>query len=237
MPVDRQPELMTLERLERRRGETWQGLWLAPLLTIVAQGFLLIAIADEAVGWLARAAVLAAALGVNLAAAWSVLRAHAREVQYSEAIDAELAATAVGDYADVRAAALARPRRRAPEPAVPAGESPLGTPVEPGAPGLAAEDADREPPAAASAEAGTAASEAEVEDETAVIDPAPAPATSTPPPPAEEPRPEREGWVKRWDRHLVWWAAGETHAKSYMAWVAALGLFILADVAVYLATV
>ena len=111
--MDRQPELLTLQRLERRRGETWQGLWLAPLLTVVGQGFLLIVLADEAVGWLGRAAVLAAALAANLAALWSVLRAHAREVQYSEAIDAELEATADGDYADVRAAALARPRRRA----------------------------------------------------------------------------------------------------------------------------
>ena len=110
MPVDKQPELLTLERLERRRGETWQGLWLAPLLTIVAQGFLLIVLGEEAVGWLARAAVLAAALVANLAAIWSVLRAHAREVQYSEAIDAELAATAVGDYADVRAAEQGRDR-------------------------------------------------------------------------------------------------------------------------------
>src|SRR5882757_9181348 len=114
--VDRQVELLTLERLERRRGETSAGLWLAPLLTIVAQGFLLLVLADEGVGWLARAAVLVAALAANLAAIWSVLRAHAREVQYSEAIDAELAAIAVGDYADIRPAALARPRRRPPEP-------------------------------------------------------------------------------------------------------------------------
>ena len=214
--MDRQPELNTLERLEHRRGETWQGLWLAPLLTIVAQGFLLLVLADEGIGWLGRAAVLAAALGANLAAAWSVLRAHAREVQYSEAIDAELAATAVGDYADVRAAALARPRRRAPEPA-PAAESEAEAVEEP---------AEPEPIAGA----------ADGEDETAVIDPDPTPAPTPPRPPAEEPRQEREGWVARWDRHLVWWAAGETHAKSYMTWVSTLGLFMLADVAVYLAT-
>jgi hypothetical protein len=218
--VDRQPELNTLERLEHRRGETWQGLWLAPLLTIVAQGFLLLVLSDEGIGWLGRAAVLAAALGANLAAAWSVLRAHAREVQYSEAIDAELAVTAVGDYADVRAAALARPRRRAPEP-------PPAAEPEPGAEPIAVA-ADSEPAIAGGADG---------EDETAVIDPDSTPAPTPPPPPAEEPRPEREGWVARWDRHLVWWAAGETHAKSYMAWVGALGLFLLADVAVYLATV
>src|SRR4051812_42275893 len=202
---------MTLQRLESRRGETWQGLWLAPLLTVVGQGFLLLALADESVGWLARAAVLAAALGANLAAAWSVLRAHAREVQYSEAIDAELAATADGDYADVRAAALARPRRRPPTPAVtdldptPVGET-SATPVEDGI------------------EAGPAAETGpEIEAETKVIGDNP-----PPPPRAEEPKLPREGWVARWDRHLVWWAAGETHAKSYMVWVATLGLFILA---------
>jgi len=215
---------MTLQRLESRRGETWQGLWLAPLLTIIGQGFLLLALADENIGWLARAAVLAAALGANLAAAWSVLRAHAREVQYSEAIDAELAATAVGDYADVRAAVLPRPRRRRPEsepaparPAAEKGTEDAGEVLEDPQPAAAGPDGD---------------------DETTVLDPDPTPAPDpSPPPPAAEPRAEHEGWVARWDRHLVWWAAGETHAKSYMAWVAALGLFMLADVAVYLATV
>ena len=214
---------MTLQRLESRRGETWQGLWLAPLLTIIGQGFLLLALADENIGWLARAAVLAAALGANLAAAWSVLRAHAREVQYSEAIDAELAATAVGDYADVRAAALPRPRRRRPEPA------PAHPAAEKGTEDAGEEREEPQPAAAATPDA---------EGETTVLDPDPTPAPDpTPPAPAAEAREEREGWVARWDRHLVWWAAGETHAKSYMAWVAALGLFMLADVAVYLATV
>jgi hypothetical protein len=209
---------MTVQRLECRRGETWQGLWLAPLLTIVAQGFLLIALADETVGWLARAAVLAASLAANLAALWSVLRAHAREVQYSEAIDAELAATADGDYADVRAAALARPSRRRPTPA-------------------AAAVADVDPthvgqtPVTGGEEPATVGPDGE--EETAIIDPDPTP----PPAPAEEPRRPREGWVVRWDRHLTWWAAGETHAKSYMAWSATLLVFMLADIAVYVGTV
>ena len=231
MPVDKQPELLTLERLERRRGETWQGLWLAPLLTIVAQGFLLIVLGEEAVGWLARAAVLAAALVANLAAIWSVLRAHAREVQYSEAIDAELAATAVGDYADVRAAALARPRRRPPTPPTPAltataeGQTPAAPPSK---------DETEAATPTGKTEDKAATPELEGEDETAVLDPGP---TSPPPPPREEPPAPREDWVQRWDRHLVWWAAGETHAKSYMAWVATLAVFMLADVAVYLGTV
>jgi hypothetical protein len=219
--VDRQPELLTLQRLERRRDETWQGLWLAPLLTVVAQGFLLIALADEGVGWLARAAVLTTALGASLAAIWSVLRAHAREVQYSEAIDAELAATAVGDYADVRAAALPRPSRRRPDVAA----------AVRGAEAAGAEQeatTDEEEAAKDGEAAAAAAGESDGEGRTEVLDP-------TPPPPP--PKAEREGWVQRWDRHLVWWAAGESHAKSYMAWVATLLLFMLADVAVFLATV
>lgn len=224
---------MTLQRLESRRDETWQGLWLAPLLTIAGQGFLLLALSDENVGWLARAAVLAAALGANLAATWSVLRAHAREVQYSEAIDAELAATAVGDYADVRAAALPRPRRRSPESALPGQEPVDDTEPAPARPGAERETDD---PAAepVAAEKSPAAAAGDEEGETTVLEPD---SVATPPPPAAEPREEREGWVSRWDRHLVWWAAGETHAESYMAWVAALGIFMLADVAVYLATV
>src|SRR5690606_16063189 len=99
----------------------------------------------------------------NLAAAWSVLRAHAREVQYSEAIDAELAATAEGDYADVRAAALPRPRRRRPEPASARPAAETG-----GKDGEGSEGGDREG-AASPADAG------EEEDATAVLasDPAP----------------------------------------------------------------
>jgi hypothetical protein len=223
--VDRQPELLTLQRLERRRGETWQGLWLAPLLTIVAQGFLLIVLTDEGVGWLARAAVLAAALAANLAALWSVLRAHAREVQYSEAIDAELAATAIGDYADVRAAALPRPRRR--RPSAPAAEAP----PEEGA-GAEADEAETTVAAADPEEPPSAEAGAQLEDETSVLDATP-PSSRSGSADAEP----REGWVARWDRHLTWWAAGETHTKSYMAWCGALAVFMLADVAVYLATV
>lgn len=231
---------MTLQRLESRRGETWQGLWLAPLLTIVGQGFLLLVLADEGVGWLGRAAVLAAALGASLAAAWSVLRAHAREVQYSEAIDAELAATAVADYADVRAAALPRPRRRRPEqaPAEPDAEAAPKV-ARPGAT-AGTDDAgdgtdEPRPATAADADGEEDATVALASDSTPAQPPLEP--TPNPPPLTAEPRAEREGWVARWDRHLVWWAAGETHAKSYMAWVAALGLFMLADVAVYLATV
>lgn len=247
--MDRPSELLTLERLERRRSETWLGLWLAPLLTILAQALLLGVLADERVGWLARAAVLAAALGAALAALWSLLRAHAREVQYSEAIDAELAATAERDYADIRPAALARPRRRGPNPVPPrpepeTGESEAVPPVEPAAPAAtAAPETEEKPASAVGPNPGAeAAADADGDDggETAVIDPDPTPPprdATPPPPPAPERKPPREHWVSRWDRHIAWWAAGETHAKAYMAWAAALGLFMLADVAAYLATV
>ena len=63
------------------------------------------------------------------------------------------------------------------------------------------------------------------------------PPTRRPESKSGERKPKREHWVSRWDRHIAWWAAGETHAKAYMAWAATLGLFMLADVAAYLATV
>jgi hypothetical protein len=200
--VDRERELVTLERLERRRGDSWQGLWLAPLLTIVAQAFLLTVLADERIGWLARAAVLLAALAANLAALWSLLRARAREVQYSEAI-ADWTAGSDGYHPDIRPAALARPRRKR----APAGSTP---------------DSSEDP---------AAEDEPDSEDETSVLDATPPPVT--PDDEAEEP----EDWVSRWDRHVVWWASGEAHAKAYMAWAATLALFLLADVAVLLASV
>jgi hypothetical protein len=196
---------VTLERLERRRGDTWQGIWLAPLIAIVAQAFLLGVLVDENIGWLARAAVLVAAVATSLSAIWSVLRAHAREVQYSEAI-----AALDPDEPDIRPAALSRPqRRRTKEPA--------------------AEESEAAAEAATTVDATPAS-----EGETAVLD-------ATPPPPTSPGRADKddesEGWVSRWDRHLVWWASGETHAKTYMAWTATLALFLLADVAVYLSAV
>jgi hypothetical protein len=231
--VDRQRELVTLERLERRRGETWPGLWLAPLLTLVAQAFLLGVLADENVGWLARAAVLVAAVAGCLAAIWSVLRAHAREVQYAEAIAAISSGASDGRHPDLRPSALPRPhrRRRAPAPADAA-------PAE-----------HAEPVPAPEAETTVTENVAD-EGETAVLDATPPPAkkvplASAPTPAPEMPTPspgrnaedEPKGWVARWDRHLVWWAAGDSHAKAYMAWTATLALFLLADVAVYLSAV
>jgi hypothetical protein len=208
---------VTLERLERRRGETWRGLWLAPLGAVIAQALLLGVIGSGQIGWLARTAVLAAALATSLAGAWSALRAHAREVQYSEAI-AELTSDSDGEHPDLRPFTLPRPQRRRPVKEE-----------------IAADEDD-------AAEAETTVATPEGEDETTVIDVSAPPANaaaagiSMPSPSAgriadgDGP----EGWVARWDRHLVWWASGDAHAKTYMAWTATLALFALADVAVYL---
>jgi hypothetical protein len=210
--VDRQRELVTLERLERRRGDTWQGMWLAPLIAIVAQAFLLGVLVDENIGWLARAAVLVAAVATSLSAIWSVLRAHAREVQYSEAIS-EWTGESDGYHPDLRPSALSRPHRRR-RPAAPAEEKP--------------DESEAAAEAATTVDATPAS-----EGETAVLD-------ATPPPPPSRPEGDEdgpEGWVDRWDRHLVWWATGDAHAKAYMGWTATLALFVLADVAVYLSAV
>lgn len=242
--MSRPSELLTLERLERRRTETWLGLWLAPLLTIVAQALLLGVLADERIGWLARAAVLLAALAGALSALWSVLRAHAREVQYSEAIDAELAATAERDYADIRPAALARPRRRGPNPVPPRPEPETGESEAVAAEPAPAETEEQPATAATTGDARGDVGKAHdtSEGETEVLEPNPTPTPpprdpAPPAPPAAERKLPREHWVSRWDRHIAWWAAGETHAKAYMAWAATLALFALADVAAYLATV
>jgi hypothetical protein len=89
-------------------------------------------------------------------------------------------------------------------------------------------EADAEPEPAAVAGSHT-------DDETRVIDPTPPPAPVNSV--DEDPPEPHEDWVRRWDRHLTWWASGESHAKAYMAWAATLALFMLADVAILLATV
>jgi hypothetical protein len=249
--MDRQRELVTLERLERRRGDTWQGLWLAPLATIVAQAFLFGVLADERIGWLARVAVLVAAVASCLAAIWSVLRAHAREVQLSEAI-ADWTEGSDGYHPDLRPSALSRPRRRRPAAPGAAATTPSGGPTDAAdstgpAAGESPAPTDAEAPAegaAPEAETETVGETAESEGKTEVLDPVPPAAAKPPPAPTSASRrsgspdaEEREEWVARWDRHLVWWASGETHAKAYMAWTATLALFALADVAVLLSCV
>jgi len=133
-------------------------MWLGPGGTMAAQAFLLQVLANATLGWLSRVAVLAAGLTATAAALWSLLRAHAREVQYSEAIAEWTGAS--GYIPDVRPSALARPKRRSVPPDAP--------PQDPG---------DGEAP-------------------TRVL--------------------EREHWVSRWDRYLVWWASGDRHPRAYM---------------------
>jgi hypothetical protein len=81
-PEDR----LTIEQLERRREDSSSALWLAPVLTMAAQAFLLQILSRESLGQAARASVLAAGLLSTVAALWSLLRARSREVLYSEAI-------------------------------------------------------------------------------------------------------------------------------------------------------
>lgn len=61
-------------------------MWLAPVITMAAQAFLLQIISNQSLPHAARLWVLLAGVAATLAACWTVLRAHAREVQYSEEI-------------------------------------------------------------------------------------------------------------------------------------------------------
>jgi hypothetical protein len=81
-----QRDLITLGQLEQRRGENDRAMWLAPVITMAAQTFLLQVISDASVPGGARFAVLIAGVTATMAACWTVLRGHAREVHYSEAI-------------------------------------------------------------------------------------------------------------------------------------------------------
>jgi hypothetical protein len=78
----------TLTQLEQRRGENDRAMWLAPVITMAAQAFLLQILSDPGIPRGARLAVLVAGVLATLAACWTVLRAHAREVLYSETIQA-----------------------------------------------------------------------------------------------------------------------------------------------------
>jgi hypothetical protein len=74
-----------LAQLETRRAELAVAQWQAPGLTIAAQAFLLTVITNTAIPPTARAYVLAAGVVATFAAGMSLLRAHEREVRYSEA--------------------------------------------------------------------------------------------------------------------------------------------------------
>jgi hypothetical protein len=76
---------ITIEQLELRREDSSRALWLAPVLTMAAQAFLLQVLSQGSICQGARAAVLVAGLLSTLAALWSLLRARSREVLFSEA--------------------------------------------------------------------------------------------------------------------------------------------------------
>jgi hypothetical protein len=76
----------TIEQLESRREDSSRAHWLAPVLTMAAQAFLLQILSRGSLCQAARASVLAAGLLSTVAALWTLLRARSREVLYSEAI-------------------------------------------------------------------------------------------------------------------------------------------------------
>jgi hypothetical protein len=85
--VDHWTRFVTLiDHLERRRAVSDQAMWLAPVLVVAGQAFLLQVLSTDSLGALARAPVLLAGLVATLAALVALLRGHAREVEYSEAI-------------------------------------------------------------------------------------------------------------------------------------------------------
>lgn len=77
---------ITLDQLEHRREDSSRAMWLAPGLTMAAQAFLLQVLANGDLSKQARSLVLVAAVVSTTAAFWSLARARAREVQYSEEI-------------------------------------------------------------------------------------------------------------------------------------------------------
>jgi hypothetical protein len=80
-----------LDHLERRRAALDAGLWQAPALTLAAQAFLLRVLVAPGVHWAARLAILLAGVTASIAAAMSLVRSRAREVEYSDALAAYFA--------------------------------------------------------------------------------------------------------------------------------------------------
>jgi hypothetical protein len=77
---------ITIEQLERRRDDSAQVMWLAPVLTMAAQAFLLQILSRGTLGCVSRLAVLVAGVLATAGALWTLLRARSREVLYSETI-------------------------------------------------------------------------------------------------------------------------------------------------------
>jgi hypothetical protein len=77
---------ITHEQLERRRDDSAQAMWLAPVLTMAAQAFLLQVLSRNTLGQCARLGVLVAGVLATIAALWTLLRSHSREVLFSQTI-------------------------------------------------------------------------------------------------------------------------------------------------------
>jgi hypothetical protein len=61
-------------------------MWLAPVLVVTGQAFLLQVLTVGSLGGFARAMILSAGIAASIAALVTLLRGRAREVEYSEAI-------------------------------------------------------------------------------------------------------------------------------------------------------
>jgi hypothetical protein len=66
------------------------SMWQAPVLTVAAQAFLLQVLSDQTIDWWARLVLLLAGLLPILAAAFTLVRGHSREVQFTEAVEVHL---------------------------------------------------------------------------------------------------------------------------------------------------
>jgi hypothetical protein len=84
-------------------------MWQAPVIMIAAQAFLLQIVADEGIDWWARLIVLVAVVVAALAAGFTLLRGHAREVQFSEEIATDLDRSGIPGVRPPELEALAAP--------------------------------------------------------------------------------------------------------------------------------
>ena len=81
-----EPGLALIDHLERQRAINNQAMWLAPVLVVAGQAFLLQVLSDGELATSARLVVLIAGLLASGAALLTLLRGRGREIQYSEAI-------------------------------------------------------------------------------------------------------------------------------------------------------
>jgi hypothetical protein len=84
------PKPDLLPYLDRRAGANDAAMWVAPVVMLAAQAFLLQVLADDSIDWWARLFVLAGGAIATPAAIFTLVRGHTREVQYSEAVEFNL---------------------------------------------------------------------------------------------------------------------------------------------------